>query len=156
MNMFDEARSLKCMLEARKMTQRELARSLSVSPSYVANKLRLLNLTADMQTRIITSGVSERHARALLRLELEKERQDLLDRIIREGLSVARTEALADIKGLEGKKIAVQGTDRGGAVTAFRDMTKSAVESLCAAGIAAKASEKHYKNKLYLTVIIDE
>ena len=68
MNMFDEARSLKCVLETRKMTQRELGQSLGVSTSYVANKLRLLNLSEDLEKLIITSRVSERHYESKLYL----------------------------------------------------------------------------------------
>ena len=77
MDMFKEAESLACMLEKRKLKQRELAESLGVSPSYIANKLRLLNYSAEMRKIITDSGLSERHARALLRLNDKEKRLDV-------------------------------------------------------------------------------
>ena len=156
MNMFDEARSLKCVLETRKMTQRELGQSLGVSTSYVANKLRLLNLSEDLEKLIITSRVSERHARALLRLDSEDERRVLLDRIINEGLTVARTEALADISTMRAFPAAIAQSDKKDAAATFIEGIKNAARALSSVGIEAKIIERHYESKLYLTAIIDE
>jgi ParB family chromosome partitioning protein len=84
-------------MNMRKFNQKEMAKSLGVSPSYVANKLRLLKLSEDMQERITKSGLTERHARALLCLKNEKDRRSALDIICKEKLSVASTEALVDV-----------------------------------------------------------
>ena len=97
MNMFEEARALAVTMNMRKFNQKEMAKSLGVSPSYVANKLRLLKLSDDVQTRIIESGLTERHARAMLCLKNEKDRLSALDIMREEKLSVASTEALVDV-----------------------------------------------------------
>ena len=68
MDMFDEARAIRSTMELCHLTQGELARQLGVSQSYVANKLRLLKFSQKMTEKIRSSGISERHARALLRL----------------------------------------------------------------------------------------
>ena len=97
MNMFEEARALAVTMNMRKFNQKEMAKSLGVSPSYVANKLRLLQLSDDVQKRIIQGGLTERHARALLCLKSEKDRLSALDIMREEKLSVASTEALVDV-----------------------------------------------------------
>ena len=68
MDMFDEAKAIRSTMELCHLTQGELARQLGVSQSYVANKLRLLKFSQKMTEKIRSSGISERHARALLRL----------------------------------------------------------------------------------------
>ena len=55
MNMFDEARAMSGTLLLCKITQRELAERLGVSQSYVANKIRLLSLSPDMEKKITES-----------------------------------------------------------------------------------------------------
>ena len=97
MNMFDEARALRGTLEMCGITQGEMARRLGVSQSYIANKLRLLNHCENMQKKILDSGISERHARALLRLRDEGVREAALDRVCREKMNVAECEALVDL-----------------------------------------------------------
>jgi ParB-like chromosome segregation protein Spo0J len=103
MNMFEEARALAVTMNMRKFNQKEIAKSLGVSPSYVANKLRLLKLSEDIQERIIQGRLTERHARALLCLKNEKDRRSALDIICKEKLSVASTEALIDLYNAEGR-----------------------------------------------------
>ena len=96
MSMFDEARALAVTMKMRGFNQKEMAQSLGVSQSYVANKLRLLSLSEEMQKDIIANSLSERHARALLRLKDERERQKVLKEAIKSNLTVAETEALVD------------------------------------------------------------
>jgi hypothetical protein len=79
-----------------------IAAKLSCSQSYVANKLRLLKLSPDEMEKILESGLSERHARALLRLCGEA-RGEALRAVIRRGLNVASTEEYVD-KLLEAEK----------------------------------------------------
>ena len=97
MDMFDEARSILCMSKMRKMTQSEIAKSLGLTQSAVSNKLRLLKLNENLQQKISEAGLSERHARALLKLDNNADREALLDRMCNEKLSVRHSEALADI-----------------------------------------------------------
>ena len=69
MNMFEEARTISGMIQMLGMTQSEVAKKLGTSQSYVGNKVRLLNLSEGIQKKILDLGLSERHARALLRLD---------------------------------------------------------------------------------------
>lgn len=96
LSFFEEAVAMQNLLLMTSMTQSELARMLSVSQPTLSNKLRLLKLSERERTLITENHLSERHARALLRLETERERMDLLIRVIDEGLSATETERIAE------------------------------------------------------------
>ena len=63
--------------------------------STVSNKLRLLKLSDKTRQRLLAANLTERHARALLRLNPEQ-REDALDKIIANGLNLVQTEALIE------------------------------------------------------------
>ena len=65
-----------------------------MSQSALANKLRLLKLTPEEQELILENGLTERHARALLKVDDVLQRRKVLELIARRGLNVAQTEAL--------------------------------------------------------------
>lgn len=92
LSMFEEAASIQSLISLTGMTQEACAKKLSVSQSYVANKLRLLRLSEGEQEKIEENGLTERHARALLRLEDEEERGEVLSIIIKREMNVSRTE----------------------------------------------------------------
>lgn len=98
MEMFEEARAMSGTLRLCNITQKELADRMGVSQSYVANKLRLLTFSPHLEKLIIKHGISERHARALLRLESEEDRLEILEKIIARDLTVRECEALVDMK----------------------------------------------------------
>ncbi|MBE6598139.1 MAG: ParB/RepB/Spo0J family partition protein [Ruminococcaceae bacterium] len=92
LNMFEEASAIRSLIELGSMTQETLARRLSVSQSYIANKLRLLRLSEDEKEAIVRCGLTERHARALLRISAEGERREILSIMIERQMNVAAAE----------------------------------------------------------------
>ena len=96
LNMFEQAAAIASLIEIYELTQEKIARQLSTSQSYVANKLRLLRLTATERDVILKANLTERHARALLRLPSADLRIDALDHIISHDLNVSRTEEYID------------------------------------------------------------
>lgn len=90
----EEARAYQRLMEEFGLTQELLAGRLGRSQSSVANKLRLLRLSAGVQELISREIISERHARALLRLESAEEQERLAREIVDRQLSVAQAEAL--------------------------------------------------------------
>lgn len=92
LNMFEEARGISRLIRKYGITQEEAAIRLGKKQSTVANKLRLLKLSMEDQDWIIQAGLSERHARALLRIEDEDLRKEMLSRIVADGLSAKDTE----------------------------------------------------------------
>ena len=102
MNCFETAEGIYRLIHTYGITQEEAALRLGYSQSAVANKLRLLRLAPEERRLITDGGLSERHARSLLRLERPEERKYALEQIIKKGLTVAQTETLVE-KLLTGK-----------------------------------------------------
>lgn len=94
LNMFEEARGINRLIRKYGLTQDDAAARLGKKQSTVANKLRLLKLTMEEQDWILQAGLSERHARALLRISEEEVRKEVLSRIVAESLSAKETEDL--------------------------------------------------------------
>lgn len=92
LDVIEEARSYRRLLEEFKFTQSEVGQLVGKGQSTIANKLRLLQLPAAVQARIQAAGVSERHARALLELTDEGSQLRVLEEIIQYKLSVRQTE----------------------------------------------------------------
>lgn len=92
----DVALACRAILDRYPITQERLAVSLSVSPSALANRLRLLRLPSSVQTGLRRHGLSERHARALLRLSVEANQLALLELAAQKKLSVAQLEKQVD------------------------------------------------------------
>ena len=90
----EEAEGYAAALQDGAMTQEALAARLGRSQSSIANKLRLLRLELPVREALRTSGLSERHARALLRLPLAALQLDAARRMAEQKLSVKQGEAL--------------------------------------------------------------
>lgn len=96
LNIFEEAYGYKKLIEMHSLTQDEVAKKMSISQSAVANKLRLLRLGYKEQQLILENGLSERHARALLRIDDPQNRLNILKNIIENRLNVSETETLVE------------------------------------------------------------
>ncbi len=92
----EEAQCYQKLLETYGLTQEELANRLGKSQSSIANKLRLLKLSDEVKAAMTEKRLSERHARALLKLTDDKQRLDAVERIAEKGLSVKETEQMVE------------------------------------------------------------
>ena len=156
MDMFDEARAMSGTLELCKLTQDELARQMGVSQSYIANKLRLLNLSERVKEKIRGGEVSERHARTILRLSDEGKQIEILDKVIDRGLTVRECEALVDLA-VEVKAPEIIGiAEKHERIDTFTRTLKRSVDTLTSLGIDASLRQSYYGNKTYITVCILE
>lgn len=156
MDMFEEARALAVTMKMRKMSQSALAKTLNVSQSFVANKLRLLNFNQKMQEQILKYGLSERHARAILRLKDEKSRQSVLDRVCNEGLSVARTEGLVDMLSVAEQPIIISQGEKLSSIDAFIDSIRQSIKVIRSRGANANAKISYENHKVFINICIDE
>ncbi len=95
LSFFEEAMGINRLITDFGFSQSEVAARLGLSASTVSNKLRLLKLSPEIQSRICAASLTERHARALLRL-MPEQREDVLDKIIAEDLTLSQTEELID------------------------------------------------------------
>lgn len=92
----EEAEGLQQLIRMYGMRQDEAARRVGKSQSAVANKLRLLKLPGEILYILREAKLSERHARALLRLDSNEDRFKVLEYIIKKGLNVAKAEEYID------------------------------------------------------------
>lgn len=88
----EEAEALAKLIKDFGMSQEEAAKRISRSQSAVANKLRILKLSPEILYVLRESGLTERHARALLRLPTEELRQQALEHMVVRQLTVAKSE----------------------------------------------------------------
>jgi len=96
LDVIEEAEGIAHLIRMYGMSQEEAARRLGKSQSSVANKLRLLKLPEDVLEWVRTAELSERHARALLRLRKPDEQRYAVKHIIQNTLTVAATESFVD------------------------------------------------------------
>jgi len=103
LNYIEEAEGFAQLLLLHDLTQDELARKLGKNQSTVANKLRLLKFSPKIKRMLISKDLSERHARALLKLQKELPEDaaehvimEVISRISEEGFTVQKTEDLVD------------------------------------------------------------
>ena len=97
LGIFEGARGIAKLIRRYGLTQEQAAIKLGKTQSTIANKLRLLRLSEEEQEWMEKAGLSERHARALIRIENETVRREVLSRIITENLNVKQSERLVGI-----------------------------------------------------------
>lgn len=88
----EEAKAYHQLLEMHSLTQEALAQRLGKNQSTIANKLRLLKLPEPVQDALMKKEITERHARALIKLKDEQKQLEILRLIIEKDLNVKQTE----------------------------------------------------------------
>ncbi len=94
LNPIEEAQAMRMLMDEHDLTQDELSSRLGKSRSAVANTLRLLSLPESVRSLVIAGELSSGHARCLVALERDEDKQRLAQKIIAQGLSVRATEEL--------------------------------------------------------------
>ena len=157
LNIFEEAGAISALLRGYGMTQEEIAARLAVSQSYVANKLRLLRLDEDERTRILDNGLSERHARALLRLSDKENRAEALDKVIKRKLNVSATESLVQDMLSRGSEIEVKKARLVGVIKDIRlfyNSLDNAMGIIRRSGIDVRSEKREYDHEIEVTIHI--
>lgn len=96
LNFFEEAQGIQQMMQLSGISQQEVADRLGKAQSTVANKLRLLAFSTEMRRRMLDAGLTERHARALLKFPDEKSVSVALAHIVNHRLNVGESERYID------------------------------------------------------------
>jgi len=96
LNFLEESQAYYSVMQDYNYTQQELAKTLGKSQSTVANKLRILKLSPAVQKLLVENNLTERHARALLKLPSEEYQIKILEKVIKQELNVKRTEQLIE------------------------------------------------------------
>lgn len=155
MNIFEEALSIKSMMALGNMTQSRVAQVLGVSQSYVANKLRLLSYSDEQQQKILEYGLSERHARTILRLQSSDARNCAIEKAHAMKMNVARCEIMVDsmLDEVLHKK-ACEENNTAARIGHFELALESSISLLREYGIRARSRREEDENFIYFTVQI--
>ncbi len=96
LSFFEEAEAIETLITEYKMSREDVAKKLSIAQSTLSNKLRILKLPEEMRFRLAKAGLTERHARALLSLEDDAQRERALSIIIDRHLNVQESERMIE------------------------------------------------------------
>ncbi len=96
LNFIEEAMAYESLIEDYNLTQEEVAQKLGKSQSTIANKIRILRLDENLKNLIVEKGLTERHARAFLKIPDEQIREDVVHQVIEQELNVKKTEELVE------------------------------------------------------------
>lgn len=162
LDFFEEANGFKRLIEQFGLTQEEAARKVGKTQSAIANKLRLLRLSQQNMELIRCNNLTERHARALLRLNDEADRINVTNYIIEHELNVSRTEEYIDefLKAKENPQPVVEPESGKHVVRLFKDVRfflntlNRAVGVMVDAGIGATVKQQESDDGLTLTICI--
>ena len=153
LNIFEQAMAIEALIDTYSLTQEEVAEKLSNSQSYVANKLRLLRLTPLEREIILKNKLTERHARALLRVNDVDLRLSLLNKMSLEHLNVAQAEELVDSlvdKSKPQKQKPVTYKD----VSSFYTAINRVIDTMTSSGFKIKSRKIENDNYTELTILI--
>lgn len=96
LDFIEEAMAFERLIEDFGLNQTQLAEKLGKSQSTIANKMRILKLPESVKKEIRDAKLTERHARALLKIEDEEILLSILEKIVKKDLNVSETEKLVN------------------------------------------------------------
>ena len=155
LDVWEEAAALRQLIDRHHLSQEEAARRVGKSQSAVANKLRLLKLPPDVIDGLRANRLSERHARALLRLDSPALQRSTLDHMVRQQLNVAQTEAYIDrlVQAAPAPRRAVP-VYRIRDVRLFLNTVKRSLAVMQSAGVDARCGKEETDSEITLTIHI--
>jgi len=149
LDFIEEAMAIARIMEQWSMSQEQVARILGKSQSAVANKLRILRHSESVLWALREHNLTERHARALLKLPTEQEKMMAISIISRMGMSVARTEKYID-ELLSGE------VDKAGKINvrAFLNNLSQSLQRIQMSGIPAISERRETDSQIVFTITI--
>lgn len=154
LEIFEEAEGIRRLIEEWHVTQEEAAYRLGKSQSALANKLRLLRFSQTERQKIVDAGLTERHARAILRVENLERREKVLDAVIEKQYNVRQTDEFVDrLVGRpkpmrQSRKIIVKD------VRIFLNTISHAIETMKQSGVNAKVLQSETEDYIECVVRI--
>lgn len=147
LNYMEEAEGYNHLLTDHGFTQEELAQKIGKSQSTIANKIRLLKLPPLVKKIISDNNLTERHARALLKLHDEQLQLKVLKHVCEKGLNVKKTEELVeraiekytkDIKEKDSERKVTRAVKD---IRIFVNTIRQAIDLMKKSGVNAKAAQ---------------
>lgn len=143
----EQAQGISRLMEQWGMSQEQAAAALGKSQSAVCNKLRLLRHSDPVLDALRAGSLSERHARALLRLHTEEDKLAAIAVICRQSMSVARTEQYI-------QSLLTRAEPKKPNVGMFLKNVTKTLEQIQRSGIAAISERKETESQIVLTITI--
>lgn len=142
LNFIEEAEGFQTLMVDFGFTQEQIANMIGKSQSMVSNKLRLLKLKKDIKNTIIQNKLTERHARALLKINDQRVQREVLSKILKFDLNIQKTEQLVEntLKRIRGESLKNPKKIKGyiGDLRIFTNTIKCAVETMKQSGVDTK------------------
>ena len=156
LDFLEEARGIAQLIRLFGLSQEECARRLGKSQSAVANKLRLLRLPEPVRAAAQKYALTERHARALLRLPDGEEQRLAVERIGAAGWNVAQTEAYVEKRLAALRTIPPKGRSTYiiKDVRLFLNSVERGVRLMQSAGVGAEVGRRDTEEEILLTIHI--
>ena len=149
LDFIEEAKGISWLISQWGMSQEQVAKALGKSQSAVANKLRLLRHSMTVLNAIREADLTERHARALLKLNTDADKMKVIGYISRTGMSVARTERyIEDLLTQER-----QSTPKAN-IGAFLKNVNQTLARIQQSGIPAISERRETESQIVLTITI--
>lgn len=149
LDFIEEARGIARLMEQWSMSQEQAAKIIGKSQSSVANKLRILKHSPPVLTALRTGELTERHARALLKLPSEEQKLSAIDVIVKLRMSVARTERYVEELLSSPNKKAPRAN-----VSAFLNSLSQSLSKIQSSGIPAISERRETDSQIVLTITI--
>ena len=149
LDFIEEAMGIRRLQQDFDMSQEQIARLLGKSQSAVANKLRILKHSEAVLDALRGAGLTERHARALLKLRSDEEKLPAIAQIARQAMSVARTE-----KYIESLLTEKEETLPKANVGAFLNSLTQNLQKIQSSGIRAVSERRETDSQIVLTITI--
>ena len=148
LDFIEEAMGIRRLLTDFGMSQEQAARLLGKSQSAIANKLRILRHSNAVLDQLRATGLSERHARALLKLPGDEEKLPAIAQIARQGMNVAQTEKYIQSLLTEKKE------PKKANVGSFLNNLTQSLQKIQLSGIPAVSERRETDSQIVLTITI--
>ena len=149
LDFIEEAMGIQRLIQEHSMSQEQAARLLGKSQSAVANKLRLLRHSDAVLSAIRAAGLTERHARALLKLHSEEQTLSAIAQIAKQNMSVARAE-----KYIESLLTEQEPKGPRANIGAFLNTLTQNLQKIQLSGIPAVSERRETESQIVLTITI--
>ena len=156
LNFLEEAEAYYNLIKEHNYTQEQLAELIGKKQSTIANKIRLLKLSPDVRKILLENNLSERHARALLKLPTDELQKKVLRVIVRKNLNVKKTEELIEnelIKITE-NNLAKDGKKRIKGIFTPKVYINTVKQVFDKYGVTAQYTSKELEDRIQITVTI--
>lgn len=156
LTVIEEAYAYSKLLEMHSLTQEALAQRLGKNQSTIANKLRLLKLPEEVQEALLNRSITERHARALIKLKDSEKQIEVLQYIMEHELNVKQTEEriakLLEPKETKKKRPKLKGINKD--IRIAMNTIRQSLSMVTQTGVNVESDEKEYDDYYQITVKI--